>query len=284
MRVCIGITSKNRVEILPKAIESALSQNYSNKQVFVFDDFSKDGTINLKDKYPHVEWIFAEKEMGYVYGRNLMMNLEGFDFFVSLDDDSWFLDNNSLKIALDYMIKNQDVGALAFDILSPTNNIIKTNEVYFSETNTFIGCGHLIRLKALQLTGFYIQNPGYYGGEEKDLSIRLIDEGFRVVKANRCYVYHEKTAISRNFEAQHQSGVCNDLIFCLRRTPIILLIPILCYKILSHLKFALVYKNQSLFKAFIRGIIDFKQYSFKGKLNRKPVKISTLKKFITLSK
>ena len=37
MKVCIGITTKNRADILSKSIESALSQSYPNKEVVVFD-------------------------------------------------------------------------------------------------------------------------------------------------------------------------------------------------------------------------------------------------------
>ena len=77
MKVLIGITSKNREKILPKAIESALSQTYPHKEVWVFDDASTDNTRSLAITYPNVKWIFSEEPKGYVYARNLFMRAEG---------------------------------------------------------------------------------------------------------------------------------------------------------------------------------------------------------------
>ena len=46
-KVLIGITSKNRASILPKAIQSALGQRYSDMEVAVYDDNSTDGSIKI---------------------------------------------------------------------------------------------------------------------------------------------------------------------------------------------------------------------------------------------
>ena len=53
-KVLIGITSKNRVSLLPKSIGSGLNQLYTNKEVAVYDDHSTDGTEKLADQYPMV--------------------------------------------------------------------------------------------------------------------------------------------------------------------------------------------------------------------------------------
>ena len=61
-----------------------------------------------------------------------------------------------------------------------------------------------------------VSDPGYYGSEEKDLSIRLVDKGYRVVFYKGVYVWHDKTSVARNLNKQHRSGVCNDLVFLFR--------------------------------------------------------------------
>ena len=284
MKILIGITSKNRSSILPKAIDASKAQTYPFKEIWVFDDASTDDTILLKDQFPDIHWIFSDEPKGYVYARNLMMQQEGFDFYCSLDDDSWFLDENLLVDAIKFMQENPKTGAIAFDILSPDNPEHKQNKITYTETNTFIGCGHIVRLEALEKIGYYVPNPGYYGGEEKDLCIRLIDEGYQIIKFNGGYVWHEKTNIARNQPAQHKSGVCNDLIFSARRVPILILFPYLLYKICSHFRFAVTYQKGLLFKPFLAGVGSFLVSILKNKLYRNPVQMSTLKKFIKLSR
>ena len=119
MKVLIGITSKNRASILPKAINSALEQDYVDKLVAVYDDASTDGTAQLEPSFPDVKWIISDIPKGLMFARNLFLDISDADFFCSLDDDAWFLSKDALSTAVDYMNKNPNTAAIAFDILSP---------------------------------------------------------------------------------------------------------------------------------------------------------------------
>jgi glycosyltransferase involved in cell wall biosynthesis len=282
MRVLIGITSKNRAEILPKAITSALNQTYLNKQVWVFDDASTDNTKLLVDKFPGVYWIFSEEPKGYVYARNLLMNKTGFDLYCSLDDDSWFINDNSLEKAVEILKEHPTIGALGFDMLSPDHAQPKETKAYLKESNNFIGCGHIINLEAARKVNFYTPNPGYYGTEEKDLSIRLVDAGYKVVFYKGMYIWHDKTSVARNLNKQHQSGVCNDLVFYYRRTPSFFLWPALFIQILKHVRFSLTFKEHNFFRPCLSGIKDFARWLIKAETNRKAVSIAGFKKYIKL--
>ncbi len=277
MKVLIGITSKNRAAILPKAITSALTQTYPHKEVWVFDDASTDDTRLLADKFPEVNWIFSEVPKGYVYARNLLMNKPGFDFYCSLDDDSWFLKPNSLAAGVEVLKKDLTIGALGFDMLSPDYPNPKETKVYLKESNNFVGCGHIIRLEAAQGINFYIPNPGFYGTEEKDLSIRLVDIGYKVVFYKGVYVWHDKTPLARNLDKQHRSGVCNDLVFLYRRTPAVFLWPTLILQIAKHLKFSLTYKEQNFLPSYLQGVKDFIRWLATEQTNRKAVSIAGFK-------
>lgn len=282
MKVLIGITSKNRKAILPKAIDSALSQDYFPKKISVFDDASTDGTAALEKDYPQVKWIISSQPRGLLYARNLFIEQTDATFFASLDDDSWFLGNHALQQAIKYMNEHPDTGAIAFDILSPGNSEIKYKEIVPEETNNYIGCGHLLNIEAARKAGLYTPFPGYYGGEEKDLCIRLIESGYRIVKLNGLYVWHDKTNLSRNLQFQHRSGVCNDLVFMVRRTPLILLIPSFFIKIYKHFWFSINYKGDRLVKPCLLGFADFFRFLFSFKINRKPVSIATFRHYMKL--
>ena len=284
MKILIGITSKNRCQILPKAIESALSQSYNDKEIWVYDDASEDDTATLKSKYTEINWILSDVQHGYLYARNLFMKKRDFDFFCSLDDDAWLLNPEAIEKALVHMIANPKIGAIGFDMLSPDNSEKKTNNPHFIPTNNFIGCGHVINLKAAKDIGFYTVNPGYYGGEEKDFCIRLIDKGYDIVTYKGMYVWHDKTNIARNLAKQHESGICNDLVFIYRRAPLPILLPSIIVKIAKHFKFAISYNRGSLFMPFIKGLKSFIIWLFKFNTNRKPVSFKAFNTFIRLAR
>jgi len=175
------------------------------------------------------------------------------------------------------------VAVLAFKILSnDLRKEIKRGNVIV-ETNNFIGCGHMLRVSAVKSVGCYAVNPGYYGGEEKDLCIRLMDKNFSIIRFPEVEIWHDKTNIARDLLKQFRSGVCNDLVFAYRRIPGIILLPILLYKFFSNFRFALFSEKRQFVKPCLQGMYDFFKFLFSGKVNRKAVKLSTYRKFIRLN-
>jgi GT2 family glycosyltransferase len=145
----------------------------------------------------------------------------------------------------------------------------------------FIGCGHVLRLAAVKALGGYGRFPGSYGGEERDLCLRLIDGGHEIVRLDGVHVWHEKTMAARNLAGQHRSGVCNDLTFALRRTPSALLMPALLYKIAAHLLFSV---RRGLVSPCVRGIGDFIAAAGKTWRTREPVRVASLMRFQALAR
>jgi GT2 family glycosyltransferase len=138
-------------------------------------------------------------------------------------------------------------------------------------------------VEAVKKVGAYIPTPGLYGGEEKDLCIRLMDAGYKIILLKGLYVWHDKTNVARNISFQHRSGVCNDLIFAFRRTPLIILFPSLAVKLWKHFIFSYTFKSEPLLKPCLKGFGDFFKYVFSGKTKRKPVSFKTFKKFLQLN-
>ena len=282
-KVLIGITSKNRASILPKSINSALNLKAVDKQVAVYDDHSTDGTHALADEFKNVKWYFSKEEKGYLFGRNMFLETTDADYYCSLDDDSWFMDEEQLQHAIAYMDASPLVGALAFKIFSnDLRKEIKRGDVIV-ETNNFIGCGHLLRVDAVRSVGCYAVNPGYYGGEEKDLCIKLMDKGFSIIRFPSVEIWHDKTNIARDFPLQHRSSVCNDLVFMWRRTPGIYLIPSFFIKLYKHLSFSFSYKKAKIGKPCLMGIGDFFKALFKGKIKRSAVSVKAFKKYLSFN-
>ena len=279
-RVLVGIVSYNRSEILPKALDSALAQSYPDIFVAVTDDASTDRTRSLSDHFKKVDWKFCEIKEGYLKARNDFMSRPGYDYFVSLDDDSWFQKNDEIALAIEYLESHPGAGAVAFDILSPDRPEQRARcEPY--PVSMFIGCGHVVRISCAQAVGFYDPLPGFYGGEEKDFCLRLLDLNYQVVLLPGVHVWHDKTNVSRSIPKQHASGVCNDFAFTIRRAPFFWLIPALLSKIASHFLFSV---RNKLFGAYLRGMGVFVLNILFLWTSRKPVKAETLKHYRELSK
>jgi len=275
--VLIGIVTKDRADILPKSVGSALSQRMSIR-IAVIDDGSRDLTAEVMQRFPAVEWITWPESRGYVAARNYWITNADTEYFVGLDDDAWFLQGNEVGEALSVMERNPRTGAIAFDILSPdrpTPQLRKDVE----RVSSFIGCGHMLRLSAVREIGGYEENLGRYGGEEKDLSLRLLDAGYEIVRLNGVHVWHDKTTLAREIPTQHSSGVCNDLVMTVRRTPLYLLPLAMASKFYRHLIFGI---RNGLTSHALSGFALFLKSLPGAWGSRKPVKTSTLRSFMQL--
>jgi len=278
--VLVGIATCNRAALLRKAIDSALGQSHRPLRVAVVDDASGDRTPALRRDYPMVSWERWDAPQGYVAARNRMMLTAAEDYYVSLDDDSWFIAGDEIASALVVLERQPKVAAVAFDIVSPDRPDMKTRGGKAS-VSLFIGCGHVLRLSAVKALGGYGDFPGGYGSEEQDLCLRLIDAGFQIVKLDGVHVWHDKSGIARDLAAQHRSGVCNDLVFALRRTPLALLAPVLAYKIATHLLFAVRHRYM---RPCLQGIGDFFAVVGKTWALRSPVRVASLLRYQALTR
>jgi GT2 family glycosyltransferase len=276
MKVLIGITTQNRAAILPKAIQSALDQDYADKEVAVFDDASTDATPELRERFPQVRWHRAQEKQGISQARNQLMRETDADLYFSLDDDAWFMRGDEISEGVKLLEERPEVAAVAYDILSPDRPAPAPTRGAPYATHMYIGCGHLLRLKAAREAGYYTPSPGFYGGEEKDLCVRLLDRGHEILFMPGVHVWHDKAMLSRDLPAQHRSGVCNDLVFAFRRCPYPMALWLLPGKFLSHLKFAV---SHGFVQPCVQGMFLFFRSLRKIAPTREPVSDSAFREF-----
>ena len=95
MLVSVYLPTRNRVALLPRAVDSVLSQTYKDIELIVADDASTDGTRDyLRDKArddARLRYLINSQQIGAAASRNLAIaNSKGF-FVTGLDDDDEFL-------------------------------------------------------------------------------------------------------------------------------------------------------------------------------------------------
>ena len=91
--ITIGITAFNAAETLPRAIECALSQIWSNKQIIIVDDCSTDDTPAIIKGYtsahPSIRYFGQEHNKGVAAARNVILKNATGDFIAFFDDDDF---------------------------------------------------------------------------------------------------------------------------------------------------------------------------------------------------
>src|SRR6478609_5684542 len=143
----VGIVTHNRAAVLPKAIASALKQSYRPLTVIVHDDGSSDGTAALAGSFPQVHWQRSDTRQGLIRARNRLMLAADADYFVSLDDDAWFINGDEIAVAVDLLDRTPGAAAVAFDILSRSHPR-PAPRAPARAVGMFTGCGHVLRLSA----------------------------------------------------------------------------------------------------------------------------------------
>ncbi len=271
MRGCVGIVTRGRAELAEKAVTSALAQVPPPEMVWVIEDGVVGKPFEWKVGGP-VKITRWETSHGYMAARQKMMMEADAEVYVSLDDDAWFLDPYAMAGAVRVMEEDPRVAAVGFEILTPEQPHA-SGKKGVEEAKMFIGCGHALRLKAVREVGGYEEMPGFYGGEEKDLCLRLMDRGWNVVKLNGATVWHEKTLAQRDWLAQRRAATLNDLTLILRRAPSRQLPVALLGNALNQILFSI--RNPQFLVATLQGLFVFALKSCGLVAVRRPVSLET---------
>lgn len=157
--------------------------------------FNNNPDVNLKYFHDGINY-------GVAKGRNYLIERAKGDILITLDDDLYIEDINILvKKVSEYFYHNENLGTLAFNIKNfYTKNALRheiphgNKSLDFSNnmlTYYFIGAGHAIKKDVYEKVGLYPLDLGMYGGEERDLSFRIIDNNFDILYSADIIIYHK---------------------------------------------------------------------------------------------
>ncbi|MEZ9927496.1 glycosyltransferase [Vibrio breoganii] len=95
--VTVYITTKNRSQLLVRALDSVLNQDYESVEIIVIDDGSDDDTQKIMSQYvlenENLIYIRNELSLGANVSRNKAITLSNGKFITGLDDDDYFFPN-----------------------------------------------------------------------------------------------------------------------------------------------------------------------------------------------
>lgn len=203
------IATRDRPHALARCIDSVLDQRLDDLEVRVFDDASTDGPIEKSLETPvtdpRVSFHRSDDPVGVVGARNTLMREARAPIQCHLDDDAYFEDPGALAYGLRRMEEDPSIGLLTGKIVDHVDDATRLLlpipkrarrrdpgiEDRTQDVSSFLGALHFLRREAVERTGGYHPEL-FWGGEELDLSYRLVKAGFRMVYEPDLVVHHEQ--------------------------------------------------------------------------------------------
>lgn len=117
--VTVYMPTFNRLELLKRAVDSVLSQDYENIELIVVDDGSSDGTVaylaELAKFEPTLRYFVNETNSGACVSRNKAIAEARGEFITGLDDDDYFLPNRISSFVQAWDARQANIIALFAD-------------------------------------------------------------------------------------------------------------------------------------------------------------------------
>jgi len=210
-KVSFVIATYNRKDDLCETLNSILDQNYSNYEIVVVcnsdDDtpelFSQGGPFDREE----IRYFHYPERMGVPKARNTGIKKATGDIIITIDDDA-VLDNSDVTTQIvESFAQNPDFGVIAFrsenyyteevaakEFPDPPFNQRSPDKEF--ETTFFVGVGNAIRADVFEEVGYYAEDFEY-GVEELDLSLRVVDAGWRIKYDPEACVRHKESPEGR---------------------------------------------------------------------------------------
>src|SRR3990167_668192 len=120
----IIIVSWNVKNLLKKCLESIFrNQGDLTLEVIIVDNASRDGTMEMvKTNFPQIKMISNEKNFGFAAANNQGIKQTKGDYLLLLNPDTEIV-GSALKTAIDFMKKNQLIGACGIKHLNPDGSL-----------------------------------------------------------------------------------------------------------------------------------------------------------------
>jgi GT2 family glycosyltransferase len=270
------ISTFNRRDVLLRTLgelRSASRVSGIRTETIVVDNASSDGTANaVSTDFPEVNLIRGRVNRG-ACAKNDGLAIARGTFVVTLDDDS-FPTADSLGRMASHFAADPELGAAVFDVTLPDGS-----HECSAYPSVFIGCGTGFRREALIQAGGF-PDDFFMQAEEYDLSLRLIDAGWKIERFSDLQVQHLKTPGARIPARTTRLDVRNNLTLIARRFPRKWILP---YTMdwMRRYRWIAGEKGTQHRRAFWRGLAEGVCRSLRTS-NRKAVSAGTFEEFAQL--
>ncbi|HIP11459.1 MAG TPA: glycosyltransferase [Arcobacter sp.] len=179
--VSIIIPTHNREDLLPRAVESVLTQTYKNIEIIIVDDGSKDNTEelvqNYMNKHENIKYIKHEKALGGNAARNSGIRAASGEFVAGLDDDDEFTPDRIEKLMNNYSDEYSMITSRSLKVTKTNQRKtrfkaeIDLNDILYSN---IIGNQVLVKKSVIMEAGLYDEQ--LLRSQDYDMWVRIIEK------------------------------------------------------------------------------------------------------------
>ncbi|MDL2216537.1 glycosyltransferase family 2 protein [Desulfovibrio sp. OttesenSCG-928-M14] len=187
MKVNITVVTHNRLELTKRCLQSLLEKTIGKFCVTVVDNASADGTRQylkeMERQHPNLKAFFLHSNMGVAVAANLGWAQVESDYYVKLDNDIEIMDGAWLERLLSIAENSKTVAMVGYQLLNwhcEKELITLENGHKFILSDLCNGGCVLIPRHAHNALGFWIEDHGKYGYEDKNYSDRARAAGYLI--------------------------------------------------------------------------------------------------------
>lgn len=216
--VSIVVASRNRPDSLRRLLESIRRQSYPELQVIVVDDASETPLAPPDDAL----LLRNERNRGASASRNLGALAAQGDLLLFCDDDAELGHSDCVRRAATLAMNHPEAGAIAFRQLRPDGGqhyMQPSSSLEPCYASRFYSYGVVLRANAFRDAGNFDEQLGFYY-EEIELSLRLLDAGWRIICDPSLSVIHHEDPRGRNRQMIYRRMLRNMILTALLRYPV----------------------------------------------------------------
>lgn len=185
-KISIIICTYNREDFIKRAIESALSQSFSDFEIIIMDDASSDNTErivrDLIQNNTRIKYVRNDVNLGISRNRNKGATLAKGQYIAILDSDDMWGDREKLQKQFNFLENNSDYVLVGsnIEVVDENENLIKETDFATEDTiirgkilktNQIPHSSVMYRKSAFEKAGGY--NESLSCDEDLDLFLRL---------------------------------------------------------------------------------------------------------------
>lgn len=238
MLISTVILSYNSVNPICRCLDdliSSLSNFDEESEIFIVDNGSKDGSVELIKQYENqyqeshpelIKPIFFSENTGTTYSRNAALKQAKGKYVLVLDSDA-YVNAEALKILIEYLKSNPDVGMAVPRLFYNSGNFQLSCDVFPTLTHKLkrflflkkieskphelqrvntpvevdyaISACWMLSREAVNETGLFDEKI-FYSPEDVDYCLRVWESGFKIAYVPNAEVVHDAQELSRGFK------------------------------------------------------------------------------------
>ena len=224
----VGICTRDRRGSLLRCLRALRHAEPWTDRVIVVDDGSDPPLAGVQaelgEEAPPRLAVLRQEPSGVSAGRNRIAREARTPWVLFLDDDAVLLSPHAVRAGMEVLERDPSVAAVAFPQADAEGALLPPGAQPSPATEpalvrTFIGFAHLVRREALLAAGGY-RELLEINGEERELSLRLLDAGQRIVYLPGAPIAHLADAAGRDLRRFLHLVVRNDVLAALLNEPL----------------------------------------------------------------